>query len=235
MAWRSSGGSHAELVKNLASNGVLSKQRAIDAMMKVDRKHFCKLNPYFDSPQTIGWGQTISAPHMHAFAAEALESRLLPGKRALDVGSGTGYVSAMFAEMVDVEGEGGGTVVGVECVKNLVDLSRENIRSHKASLLQHPNFQIHHTDGWKGWAEAGPYDAIHVGAAAQEIPKALVEQLAPGGMMVLPVGPAGGSQEMVEVTKDKEGNTKVRSLFGVMYVPLVKDPAGVSAGGGQLN
>eukprot|EP00921_Rhytidocystis_pertsovi_P012260 GHVQ01019835.1.p1 GENE.GHVQ01019835.1~~GHVQ01019835.1.p1 ORF type:complete len:278 (-),score=32.37 GHVQ01019835.1:514-1347(-) len=223
MAWRSSGGSYVELLRNLRSNQIIKSKEVFDAMSKVDRGHYVSHNPYMDSPQPIGFEATISAPHMHAYALEYLKDKLESGNRALDVGSGTGYLTVAMAHMVEAT-EGKGMVVGVDYIQGLVDMSIENVKRDIPHLLNSPNFKLMLRDGWKGVPEHAPYDAIHVGAAASEVPQALVDQLAPGGIMVVPVGQSHAfcGQELTLVTKDEKGNVNEKPLLGVSYVPLVK-------------
>ena len=90
MAWKSTGHSHASLVANLRANGIIKSENVFKAMEKTDRKHYCKISPYMDSPQGIGFGVTISAPHMHAHALQLLAGQLTEGSTALDVGCGSG-------------------------------------------------------------------------------------------------------------------------------------------------
>ena len=135
--------------------------------------------PYEDSPQPIGHRATISAPHMHASACESLLPYLTPGAKVLDIGSGSGYLTAVLAELVAP----GGTVIGVDHIQPLVDLSISNFQksSHGKELLDSGHVQFIKADGRKGWVEGAPYDAIHVGAAAADFHQPLIDQLkAPG-------------------------------------------------------
>lgn len=187
MAWRSSGTTNGELIHNLFRNGLISSPRVRDAMIKVDRAHYCA-NPsvaYQDSPQSIGHAATISAPHMHASAAESLLP-LLPLNsarplRVLDIGSGSGYLTHVLAELVGEEGK----VVGVEHIKELRDLGERNMGKSEEGrrLLRMQNVRFVVGDGRKGWIDEGEkegeegWDAIHVGAAAARIHDELVKQL----------------------------------------------------------
>ncbi|MCJ1322387.1 hypothetical protein MMC15_007735 [Xylographa vitiligo] len=179
MAWRSSGSSNAALIANLAENGLIKSDRVRKAMLNVDRAHYAPELPYQDSPQSIGMSATISAPHMHASASESLLPFLHPNSRVLDVGSGSGYLTHVLANLIEPHGK----VIGLDHIQGLVDLANRNIgRSVEGKeLLTSGRVQFVKADGRKGWPEGGPYDAIHVGAAAVEAHGSLVEQLkAPG-------------------------------------------------------
>jgi len=217
MAWRSHGEDNTSLVENLFNNKIIKSEEVRDVMLQVDRGNYVKHNAYMDAPQRIGYNITISAPHMHGHALELLKDHLKPGKRALDVGSGSGYLTVCMALMVG----GGGRAVGIDHIPELVEMGRDNIKKDgKDGLVESGQLSLVVGDGRKGWAEGGPYHAIHVGAAAATLPQELVDQLAPGGRMVIPVGEDGGDQSLDQVERGMDGKVTKTRLFGVRYVPL---------------
>ncbi|XP_022134796.1 protein-L-isoaspartate O-methyltransferase 1-like isoform X3 [Momordica charantia] len=221
--WTGSGiGTNKEMVDSLHNYGVIRSKKVSEAMESIDRGFFVPdgTPPYVDTPMPIGYNATISAPHMHATCLQLLEKHLQPGMHALDVGSGTGYLTACFAMMVGPEGR----AVGVEHIPELVVSSMENIKkSAAAPLLKEGSLSVHVGDGRQGWAQCAPYDAIHVGAAAAEIPPALIEQLKPGGRMVIPVGSV--FQDLKVVDKDADGSVNIHDETSVRYVPLTSREA----------
>lgn len=230
MAWRSHGDSNSALVDALSANGLVKSARVASAMKTVDRGAFIPPDagpPYWDQPLPIGYSQTISAPHMHATALEILEHNLRPGAKVLDVGSGSGYLTACFAMLVaGGDDTADGTVVGIDVVEPLVKRSVTDTKKASRALrrmVENGTLKLLVGDGWSGYAPLAPYDAIHVGAAAETVPKALLEQLKPGGTLVIPVGAEHGYQTLERFDKDAQGRVTKVDLFGVRYVPLVRE------------
>ncbi|KAJ5819670.1 protein-L-isoaspartate O-methyltransferase [Penicillium riverlandense] len=237
MAWYCSGSTNTEMVENLFKGGLIKNERVKEAMIGVDRAHYAPSHPYSDSPQPIGHGATISAPHMHGHACEYLVDYLKPGARVLDIGSGSGYLTHVFANLVlGASGRGEGQVVGIDHIPELVEMSRKNMnKSDQGRHLQESGkVQFITADGRLGWKEGAPYDAIHVGAAAEKLHPVLIEQLRAPGRLFIPVGSEndgglstlglGAGQYIWVVDKKEDGTVHKEKVFQVRYVPLTDPP-----------
>lgn len=230
MAWRCGGSTNEELINNLFKNGLITSARVRDAMTKVDRAHYCPdpSTAYEDSPQLIGHEATISAPHMHANAAESLLSCLHPSATVLDIGSGSGYLTAVLANLVDPLG----SVVGIEHIQALADLGKHNMEKSEEGrkMLADGKVRFVKGDGRKGWTGEGGedgWDVIHVGAAAIELHSELIMQLKKPGRMFIPVEDTSnsfGDQYIWVVDKSITGEVTRKKLYGVRYVPLKDAP-----------
>jgi protein-L-isoaspartate(D-aspartate) O-methyltransferase len=176
---------------------------------------FSLVEAYNDNPVSLGHGQTISAPHMHAYALEFLQDcASKPNAAVLDVGCGSGYMVALFAEL-----NPSAHVEGIEIVPELVELSRKNLTAQNAKYFENGRISISLGNGWKN-IKSNFYDCIHVGAAAETLPEELVNALKDGGQMIIPVG--SFNQELLLITK-VNNSVKKETLMGVRYVPLVKE------------
>jgi protein-L-isoaspartate(D-aspartate) O-methyltransferase len=184
----------------------------IEAMRTVPRHLFVpedyREQAYEDHPLPIGYGQTISQPYIVALMTEALA--LEPDDKVLEIGTGSGYQAAVLAEIVE-------HVYSIEIVGALAERATQTLSS-----AGYDNVEILHADGYFGWEEHAPFDAIIVTAAPDHIPPPLMAQLADGGRLVIPVGPPGGYQELwlVERAGDRFTTT---SLGGVSFVPLTRE------------
>ena len=202
------------LLQDLKRGGVLNSNKVYDAMKQVDRSDFTKYNAYDDSPQSISYNATISAPHMHCHALQYLESYLTEGAHILDVGFGSGYLTVALSKMINDTG----IVVGIEHIKELYEFGEKNIQKHHKNLLDSKKIILVNEDGRKGYKAYAPYKVIHVGAAAEEVPKELIDQLDKNGRMFIPVGTYDHWIKVID--KDKNGNISEKKVMGVRYVPL---------------
>jgi protein-L-isoaspartate(D-aspartate) O-methyltransferase len=188
-------------------------ERVLAALGKVPRHRFVPEddagNAYLNTALPIGHGQTISQPYIVALMTELAE--LGPEDTVLEIGTGCGYQAAMLAEVA-------GRVYSVECLEELAEAARERLKD-----LGYRNVEIRSGDGWAGWPEHAPYRAILVTAAAREVPPLLLEQLAPGGRLVLPLGRPWQPQSLVAIEKDLDGTTHEREVLPVVFVPLVHE------------
>ena len=192
----------------LASRGIKEK-RVLDSMRDVPRHKFVPAKvrklAYVDHPLPIGHEQTISQPFIVAFMTEAL--RTDPSDRVLEIGTGSGYQAAVLSKLVK-------EVYSIEIVKELGETAKR--------VLQEEGFKNVHVrigDGYKGWPEKAPFDAIIVTCAPEKIPTPLVEQLKDGGRMVIPVGKRDGHQELYLLEK-KAGKMRQKSILPVRFVPM---------------
>jgi protein-L-isoaspartate(D-aspartate) O-methyltransferase len=204
-----------EIAREVAWSGIGDGGRELDpkvqgAMLRVPRERFVPpdLWPHAhdNRPLPIGHGQTISQPLIVAVMTHLL--RLEAASRVLEIGTGSGYQTAVLAELA-------AEVVTVEVVEALAAEAKARLEA-----LGYRNVEYHIGDGAAGWAPRAPYDAILVTAATPTIPPALVEQLEPGGRLVIPLGRDPLSQELVLVEKDQAGSIEQRALFPVAFVPL---------------
>lgn len=195
------------LIKHLGVE--IRDKRVLAAMARIPREEFIPLESrhlaYEDGPLPIGFEQTISQPYIIALMTEALELKV--NEKVLEVGTGSGYQTAILAELA-------GSITSVERVPALAESARKVLDS-----LGYKNIEMHLAEETLGWQKGAPYDAIMVTAAAPEIPADLIAQMAEGGRMVIPAG-SRYAQELYKVTRHKEKN-RIEKLGGCRFVALI--------------
>jgi protein-L-isoaspartate(D-aspartate) O-methyltransferase len=188
--------------------------RVMAAMARVPRDRFIpecdRRYAFANGPVPIGYGQTISQPYIVALMTDLLDTR--PDSVILEIGTGSGYQAAVLAELVR-------HVFSIEIVGALAEAAGQRLQQ-----LGYANVTVSHADGYHGWPEHAPFDGIVVTAAAPHIPPLLVEQLKPGGRLVIPVGEPGGAQDLVVLEKSADGSVSPRRLLAVAFVPLTRLP-----------
>lgn len=192
------------------------------ALRAIDRTWFCSEHPYYDVAIEIGHDMFISAPHMHILSLEICKDLFRDAKSILDVGSGSGYLTALFSQLAPHA-----DIVGVEYFEDLIIGAEKAIAQHLPSELTH-RIQFIPGNGEKGYPAKAPYDIIYVGFMCKEIPQDLVDQLSPGGRLLIPVGTKksthtekclGGSLLVIE--KIPDGTLKKHEIFSCSFVPSV--------------
>ncbi len=196
--------------KQIAAQGI-ADTATLRALSTVPRHEFVperyRDRAYGDHPLPIGYGQTISQPYIVAYMTEIIRPRR--GMKVLEVGTGSGYQAAILAEA-------GCEVYTIEIFRSLATSAEERLRR-----LGYGSVKVRHGDGHFGWPEEAPFDAIVVTAAAGYVPPDLIDQLKPGGRMVIPVGSIYGVQNLILVEKDRDGKTRTKNLLPVRFVPML--------------
>lgn len=190
----------------------ITDAQVLKAIRKVPRHLFIpealRASAYLDHPVPLGWGQTISQPYIVALMAQILEIR--KGDKVLEIGTGSGYQAAVLAEL-------GASVYSIEIIPELAPVAKGNLKR-----AGYPKIKLKVGDGYLGWKEAAPFDAMIVTCAPEDIPSPLVEQLREGGRMVIPVGRENQAQELV--LAEKKGMQMVRrSILPVRFVPMLRE------------
>ncbi len=191
--------------------GDAPKQNVIDVLEKVPRHEFVphaeRKRAYANRPLPIGFGQTISQPYIVALMTDL--ANVDSSSRVLEIGTGSGYQAAVLAELA-------GEVYTMEIIEPLAESAAARLKR-----LGYENVRVRHADGYYGWKEYAPFDAIVVTAAAGHVPPPLVEQLAVGGKMIIPVGGGFAIQQLVLVEKHTGDRITVRQMLPVRFVPLI--------------
>jgi protein-L-isoaspartate(D-aspartate) O-methyltransferase len=202
-------GKRSEMVASQLEGRGIEDKAVLRAMSKVPRHLFVSEDlhrlAYGDFPLPIGHGQTISQPYIVAFMTEIIQPQ--QNQRVLEIGTGSGYQAAVLAELV----------ANVQTIEIIPDLARS--AKNRLERLGYANVEVREGDGYHGWPEAGPFDAIVVTAAAEFIPPPLLQQLKEGGVMIIPVGSPFHVQHLMLVRK-QEGRITTRKLMPVRFVPF---------------
>jgi len=197
------------VITQIKARGI-TDPNTLRAMQTVPRHAFVRAGnrryAYFDQPLPIGHGQTISQPYIVGFMTEALE--LSPESKVLEIGTGSGYQAAVCAEIAQ-------EVYSIEIIGALANSAKKVLKE-----LHYRNVFVRTGDGYFGWPEKAPFDAIIGTAAAERIPESLIEQLKPGGRMILPYETDAGFQYLVLVTKDEKGDIHKEDVMPVRFVPM---------------
>lgn len=193
--------------RGVDDEAVLEAMRTVPRHLMIPERY--RQDPYGDHPAPIGYGQTISQPYIVGYMSEQLD--IEPGERVLEVGTGSGYQAAILAQMTT-------NVYTIEIVPELARAAGKTFER-----LGYDRIALREGDGYFGWPEAAPFDAIVVTAAAEHVPPPLVEQLKRGGTMCIPVGARFGVQYLLLVEKDEAGKVTTRNLMPVRFVPLTRE------------
>ena len=204
-----------ELCEELRKNKEVTSDKVIDCLMKIDRADFAPRNHYQNRAQSIPCNVVISAPHLHGYCLQALENYLTEGSNVLDIGFGSGYLTVAMSKMMNDKG----CVIGIEHMKELYDLGKQNISKKYKDLLDTKKIELILGDGRLGYKAKAPYKCIHVGAGSEEIPRELFNQLEIGGRLLIPLGPSG-KQYIHFIDKTSETEYKDSIGWSVCYVPL---------------
>ncbi len=198
-----------QMVETQLKSRDIQNELVLEAMRKVPRHLFMpapvRQYAYIDSPVPIGEEQTISQPYIVGLMTQTVDPK--PGNRALEVGTGSGYQAAVLGELVQ-------EVYTIEIIPVLAERAGKTL-----SELGYDNVEVRQGDGYQGWPEQAPFDIILITAAPEEIPQPLIDQLAEGGRLVVPVGPQGEIQTLTLVTKEK-GEVQRTHITGVRFVPM---------------
>jgi protein-L-isoaspartate(D-aspartate) O-methyltransferase len=210
----------AAMVKEQLAGRDITNPRVLETMGRVPRHRFVlekwEAAAYDDRALPIRHGQTISQPYIVALMTQLADPK--PGDRVLDIGTGSGYQAAVLADM-------GAKVASIEIIPELADEARTRL----AELKYDDRVEVRAGDGYRGWPEKAPFHAIILAAAAPQLPKPLIEQLTPGGRLVIPVDAEGaGHQNLMLVTKQPDGTLRRETIAPVAFVPMtgeVRKPA----------
>tara|TARA_B100000029_G_C17391181_1_gene893466 strand:+ start:103 stop:714 length:612 start_codon:yes stop_codon:yes gene_type:complete len=200
------------MIENQIKKRGITDSEILNAMMKIKRHEFVKDGyekfAYDDRPLPIGYKQTISQPYIVAFMTKKLNLR--PHHKVLEIGTGSGYQAAVLSELSDY-------VYTIEIIPELAEKAKKVLKEN-----DYDNISFRIGDGYQGWHEEAPFDRIIVTAAPKEIPDKLIEQLAPGGIMIIPYGESIDLQFIWSIKKERDGSIIKEKIIPVRFVPMVK-------------
>ena len=205
-----------ELCQELLNEKQITSQRVYDVVVNIDRADFTQIRPYQNRAQPIPCNVVISAPHLHGYCLENLKDYLTEGSNVLDIGFGSGLFTLYMSKMMNDKG----CVVGIEHMEELCELGKTNISKHNKDLLDNKKIILIKGDGRLGYKEKAPYKCIHVGAVSKEPPKALLEQLAIGGRLLIPLGTNDNNQYIHFIDRFGENDYRYSIGWSVNYVAL---------------
>jgi protein-L-isoaspartate(D-aspartate) O-methyltransferase len=204
------------IARTYVGSPVVKNEKVLEAMRTVPRHVFVpsanRRQAYLDTPLPIGHGQTISQPYIVALMTDLLE--LTPDEKVLEIGTGSGYQAAVLAHLTP-------HVYTIEIIKPLAERAEKTLREQR-----YTNVHCRRADGYHGWKEEAPFDAIIVTCAAGHLPPPLWEQLKPGGRMVIPIGGQYEVQRLVVMTKLEDGSRRSETILSVRFVPLTRESDG---------
>ncbi|XP_008468543.1 protein-L-isoaspartate(D-aspartate) O-methyltransferase [Diaphorina citri] len=216
--FKNEGTCQTDLVNHLRDIGKIRTERVAQAFYKVDRGNFANEEPYQDVSASLGYAGVMNAPNQIADAAENLKLHLVDGAKVLDLGSGSGYQTCVFAHMVGPTGK----VIGVEHIPELIEASLRNISKGNKDLLDSGRVRIVEADAREGYLPEAPYDVIYYGGCVSEVPSRVLNQLKKGGRILAPIGPMDDFQKLTQIDRFHDNTLQKTDLFEVAYDAIMR-------------
>ncbi|KAG5668421.1 hypothetical protein PVAND_016361 [Polypedilum vanderplanki] len=226
MAWLLKSDTNEGLIQQLQDLSIIKTQAVADAMKKTDRKFYCRINdPFVDESENIGNFSTLSSPHIHAYILENLASIIRPDSKILDIGCGSGCLTACLARLIDAKAaeknvEATGVVVAMDSHPKLIEFAIGNINLDGPTLIASGRVRVVQGDARTGCEDFAPYDIINVGTAVAEKPKELFLQLKIGGRVICPIGPEGKDQKIMQYDRVCSNEIHETELANDLFIPL---------------
>ncbi|KAL1462732.1 hypothetical protein WDU94_014545 [Cyamophila willieti] len=216
--FKNPGNCQSDLVNHLRDIGKIRTENVAQAFYKVDRGDFAYEEPYHDCSASLGYAGVMNAPNQIADACENLKLHLVEGAKVLDLGSGSGYQTCVFAHMVGPTGK----VIGVEHIPQLIEDSLRNISKGNKDLLDSGRVKIVEADAREGYLPEAPYDVIYYGGCVCEVPARVLNQLKKGGRLLVPLGPMDDFQELTTIDRFHDNRLHKTKVFEVCYDPIMR-------------